>query len=869
MSEEYIFGNIGVTNTSIGTNTLANVTTGIDNTAFGTNALRYVTDGDGNSGFGINVMSDPSGNPSLSSAFGTDALEKITSGVSNSAFGYQALNNLTTGNNNVAFGYLAGTTLTDGAGNVLVGSNADVQSGSNENIVGIGSGDVGILTNIFAYDEDVLIGHGNRSGGSCVKVGNECSPDEFSFWTVQMGYNAGGPDQFIGRFADVLIGHEVFGDPDPDYFPATDTAVAVGKHAGLNCTESFGDLILGYQALQYSAFGALSIVLGARANQIPLTPNAFSVTITAVGYEAAINSIYDNDGEDFPLMIGAFAGNSIIEEGRMVVIGYEAQKNTRGGNNTVVGYRAFLGSTSYNDPDSGPGTAVGAGKLTSVTTTIQGSLFVNETVDIDFTGATSAGLDGTYFLISSRLLDYYVWYNEGGVSTDPGPIGSRTAIEVQITSGASESDILDATRSNVGFVNPNLDFDVWVLNQLNILDVMPLVNGDTTDISAGTATGNFKLYSVSKIADGTGGTPEMSQIDAGPYPIAEGLSTNYFLISSPTVDYYVWFNRDGYDTDPGPGGTNIPALVGKTGIEVVVSDSASQPFVIGQNILSALNGSGIFTASYPVNILRIVNVAGAVENVVLGNNAFTNVTIGRHNVVAGSDAGASLTNGRSNVLVGRSVDSGFGAMNTTVMGGGASTTANNTTVLGAGASSTADDTVVVGSGATVGTVGAYQIGPAAVSGAATLSFGSQTVSDEAWIGGGNTSMVIDNNGDVVRSTPIAFTGSTTDATPLSLGNWVIPINTARRIQCLVTGRRTGGTAGAINDSGVYRVEAAVKNNAGVISVSTIKEVELEDQPAWSADVAEPTVPDGSVSLFVTGALNNNVDWETKIRTFTV
>ncbi len=870
MNEENIFGNVGVTNTSIGINTLANVTTGIDNTAFGTNTLRYLTTGDGNSCFGYNVVSNVAGNPSLNSAFGTEALESITTGLGNSAFGYQALNNLTTASNNTTVGNLAGTVLTTGSNNTLIGSNTELFSDTDTNTVLIGSGDAGVGTNMFGFDEDVLIGHGIRSGGTCVKVGESADIDEFSFGTVNIGYKAGGTEQFIGRFGDVLIGFEIYADLDQDYFPSHSETVVIGKHAGLKCEEMFTGVIMGYQACQNDTFNTFPTILGTRATQIPLTPNASgSLGITSIGYEAGFNCIHDGDFDAKGVIIGAFAGNSLVEEARFVVLGYESMKNTRGGNNVAAGYRALRGSTSYNDPDAGAGTAVGAGKLTSVMTTIQGTQFVQETVDVDATGATPAGLDGTYFLLSSRLEDYYVWFNVDGTSVDPGPIGSRVAIEVPITALSTPANIVSAIQFNVQFVNPNGDFEAWESNQINIIDVIPTVNGDTTDISAGTAVGDLKLYSVIKLADGTIGTPEMSRIDVGPYPLAEGLSKQYFLISTPTTDYYVWFNNNFNDTDPGPGGLNIPALVGKTGIEVDVDPTALTNYLVGQNILMALNGSGVFIATNPPNICRIINVFGAIENVTLGNNAFVDVTVGSDNVVVGSDAGATLKNGKYNVIVGRNADSAINTSNSTIVGGGASATGNSSVAVGVNSSATANGAVAIGPDAMVAVAGVFQIGDTTVSGAAIMSFGSQIVSDEAWVGGGSTTMNIDNNGNIVRSIAVSFTAVTTNATATSMTSWMISANSARRIQALIVGRRTGGTAGTTNDSGVYRLEVAVKNNGGVITVSAVKEVEQEDQAAWNVAVAEPGVPDGSVHIFVTGAINNNVSWEAKVRTFIV
>jgi len=866
MSAEYVYGNIGVTNTSIGNGALENIITGADNTAFGTNTFKYITSGDGNSGFGIDVISTASGNPSFNTGFGTEALKNVTSGLNNSAFGYQSLLNVTTGGNNTGIGKLSGSLLADGSNNTLIGANATVSSSSENGVTAIGSGDVGIGTNVQGTDDDVLVGYGIRSGGECVKIGVDNSLDEDSFYVISLGKSIGSLGTNIGRFAEVMIGHEVMQTPDPDYFPSYSESVVLGKHAGRYCTESFSDLILGVNACENSGLTLNSVIAGARANQLPTTPNAFSTNVTIVGYEAGINSIR-NGSNDGKTIIGAFSGESIVEEEQMTIVGYETMKNAQGSYNTAIGYRALLGSATYTVPSASVGTAVGAGKLTSIMTTIPGTQHAGDVVDIDCTGATSAGLDGTYYLMASKLYEYYVWFNVDNATTDPGPPGlnlpalvGKMGIPVNINSGDTVSQITAAIKNDMSVTNPNGDFDAYTLNQLTMLDIKPNANGNTTDIADVSAVGDGKLYSVVKTADGTAGTQELSRVDVGAYTTAANLSARYFLISSPTVDYYVWFKREFYDSDP--------ALVGKTGVEINVSDSLVNEWVVSQEITNKLIATGDFTVTTPTNFVRVVNKPGAINNIAVGNNALTNATVSSNNVVMGSDAAPSLTSGYNNVLMGRSTDSASNTKNTTVLGGGAFSAGDGAVVLGAGASAAAAaiNGFVIGSGVAITAANEFQFGQSAVSGAATMQFRSQTICDEAWIGGGNTKMLIDNTGDIIRDTPTTNTGSTTDATALALVTWPVAINTALRVEALVTGRRTGGTAGTINDSMVVRIDGAFKNNGGVMSKHLVLNVVVEDQAAWDVDY---TINGTNIELSVTGEVNNNVDWETEIRTFIV
>jgi hypothetical protein len=85
-------------------------------------------------------------------------------------------------------------------------------------------------------------------------------------------------------------------------------------------------------------------------------------------------------------------------------------------------------------------------------------------------------------------------------------------------------------------------------------------NGNVTDTAVGTSG-----FTVTKIQEGTGSLPEISRIET---TAASGLAGKYFLISSTTTDYYVWFQVDGAGADP--------AVGGRTGIKISLNSSALQ-----------------------------------------------------------------------------------------------------------------------------------------------------------------------------------------------------------------------------------------------------------------------------------------------------
>lgn len=148
----------GVTsNTVVGTNALANNTTGLSNTAVGNGSLRYNIDGAYNTAYGVDSLNANTGGgsnvavgwralissltaysnvaigtqalfsntASNNTAVGTQAAYSNTSAVNITAMGYQALYSNTTGGSNTAFGHQAGYAVTTGDSNSFFG----IQSG--------------------------------------------------------------------------------------------------------------------------------------------------------------------------------------------------------------------------------------------------------------------------------------------------------------------------------------------------------------------------------------------------------------------------------------------------------------------------------------------------------------------------------------------------------------------------------------------------------------------------------------------------------------------------------------------------------------------------------------------------------------------
>lgn len=105
------------------------------------------------------------------------------------------------------------------------------------------------------------------------------------------------------------------------------------------------------------------------------------------------------------------------------------------------------------------------------------------------------------------------------------------------------------------------------------------------------------------------GTAEVTNVTI---PAAAAITTgHYFTLNSPTVPYYVWFNKDAGAGDPTP--------AGKTGIPVVVTtgDSANTVAIATAAAINAQGGAGVvFTSPAPAAaIITVTNtVAGSVAD---------------------------------------------------------------------------------------------------------------------------------------------------------------------------------------------------------------------------------------------------------------
>ena len=196
-------------------------------------------------------------------AFGTAAMDAITTGDNNVAMGEAALGALTTGADNVAIGYNAGSAGTSASYNTMVGRNAGAATTANSAITAIGY--YAGAANTSATQNTFL---GFNAGAGCTDGG----------YNTAIGHNAlRQPDSetnnvAIGRLAmegsiagaeyNVGVGNNVL-----DALTSGDNNVAVGYNALTAVGSGYDNVAVGFEALVAHTDGQGMTCVGYRAGQ--------------------------------------------------------------------------------------------------------------------------------------------------------------------------------------------------------------------------------------------------------------------------------------------------------------------------------------------------------------------------------------------------------------------------------------------------------------------------------------------------------------------------------------------------------------------------------------------------------------------------
>lgn len=315
---------------------------------------------------------------------------------------------------------------------------------------------------------------------------------------------------------------------------------------------------------------------------------------------------------------------------------------------------------------------------------------------------------------------------------------------------------------------------------------------------------------------------------------------------------------------------------------VVVGASAGNLVAGSRNVIlgySAAATMGAINDIVAVGYQALLGNTIGTGNTAIGTSALLTNTAGGNNTAVGLSSLAGNTLGSNNTSLGLTSGTGVVAGNANTMIGqaaGSTVDVSNTVVVGQNAQAGANDVIVIGRAATGLVAGNIQIGANAVfSGTAQTRMRSQIVSDEAWIGSPIGYTQIDAAGNITKlvspDLPILgevgefLTAPTIDATPTVLQTYATVINSTRRISAKVVGHRTGGAAGAPNDTFSVQIDSLIKNNAGVVTANTTNSIQIKDQISW---VVEFFISGTNAQLRVTGAINNNITWNAWVLKFT-
>jgi hypothetical protein len=200
------------TNTAVGASALASTSSGLQNTAIGSNAAQYQTNNN-NTALGYNAMLGVSGSSAGGSntAIGSNSLAGLTTGNFNTALGQQALLSNTTASNNTAVGYQTLDAVTTGGGNVAFGNSAggSLTTESSNTFIGEGSGSstTGGSNTFLGRDSAYLVTSGTKNTVIGRYSGNQGGLDiRTASNYIVLSDGDGNPRQIIDSSGNVGIG---------------------------------------------------------------------------------------------------------------------------------------------------------------------------------------------------------------------------------------------------------------------------------------------------------------------------------------------------------------------------------------------------------------------------------------------------------------------------------------------------------------------------------------------------------------------------------------------------------------------------------------------------------------------------------------
>jgi hypothetical protein len=223
--------------------------------------------------------------------------------------------------------------------------------------------------------------------------------------------------------------------------------------------------------------------------------------------------------------------------------------------------------------------------------------------------AVTGGNPCKYITFASPTTNFYAWFQVNAIGNDPAPGGTGILVSLATAddNAAVASKLAIAVHANINFTsyNPRTN-QTYIRNRA--------IGTATTDATIGTTTFTRTIQT-----QGSTITPvaEVSSITFIAN-VASSLNGRYFLISSPTIDYYIWYRTLGVGTDP--------AIFGRTGFLVNLTAAALTAVQVADQTRTVLIATGAFTllaaGNNPQTVTnRVLNEV--VNNIAAGTSGFT------------------------------------------------------------------------------------------------------------------------------------------------------------------------------------------------------------------------------------------------------
>jgi hypothetical protein len=264
----------------------------------------------------------------------------------------------------------------------------------------------------------------------------------------------------------------------------------------------------------------------------------------------------------------------------------------------TVNYYAWFDSAGVAEVSSVDTIADTDGSLGGITA-------VNEITSVDTIADIAGSLNSKYFRIDSFTVPYYVWYNINSLGVDPSAANvGRTGVEIAAATGATAAAVATATKAVLDAVGgAGVTFSCTIGGAgSNEMTITHVVAGSCANATAGNS--GFTVA-----VDQQGVT---------------FITSGYFDISSPTVNYRVWYNADSQGT--------IPTLSGRTSVPVAIVKNETLANVATKTkaVIDALGTGLVFSTAIgggSSNQMTITNlVRGLATDAAAGTSGFTVAT---------------------------------------------------------------------------------------------------------------------------------------------------------------------------------------------------------------------------------------------------